>query len=98
MTSSVTNNVTAAALIVFALATGAMGLYVAYADDPSLPGLGPAGIGMLLMAVAVVLGVRAAQNKLRTWAARTVLAVGVLTAMVAAFLIHVVAVTAPLFP
>src|SRR5204862_2770266 len=98
MTSAVTNNLKAVALIALALAIGAIGIYVADADDPSLPGLGPAGIGMLLMAVGVVLGVRAARNKLPTWAARTVLAVGVLTAVVAAFLIHVVAVAAPLFP
>src|SRR5262245_43899126 len=98
MTSAVTNNVKAAALIALAVAIGAMGIYVAYADDPSLPGLGPAGIGMLLMAVAVVVGVRAARNRLATWAARAVLAVGVLAAVVAAVLIHVVALTAPLFP
>src|SRR5262245_19731423 len=98
MTSSVTNNVKTAVLIALALAIGAMGIYVADADDPSLPGLGPAGIGMLLMVVGVVLGVRVARNKLPAWAARTVLAVGVLTAVVAAFLIHVVAVAAPLFP
>jgi hypothetical protein len=97
MTSTVTNNVKAAALIALALAIGATGIYVADADDPSLPGLGPAGIGMLLMAVGVVLGVRAARDRLPTWVARTVLAVGVLTAVVAAFLIHAVAVTAPLF-
>ena len=87
----------AAALIAFVLAIGAMGIYVADADDPSLPGLGPAGIGILLMAVAVVLGVRTARNTLPTWAARAVLAVGVLIEVVAAFLIHVDAVTAPLF-
>jgi hypothetical protein len=98
MTSSVTNNVKAAALIALALAIGAMGISVAYTDDPSLPGLGPAGIGMLLMAVGVVLGVTAARNKLPTWAARSLLAVGVLIAVVAAFLIHGVAVIAPLFP
>ncbi len=97
MTSIVTNDVKAAALIVVALAIGAVGIYVADADDPSLAGLGPAGIGMLLMAVGVVLGVRAARGKLPTWAARTVLAVGLLTAVVTAFLIHGVAVTASLF-
>ena len=97
MTTRVTNNVKAAALIAFALAIGAMGIYAADADDPSLPGLGPAGIGIVLMAVGVVFGVRTARNKLPTWAARTVLVVGVLIAVVAAFLIHVVAVTAPLF-
>jgi hypothetical protein len=98
MTSTVTNNVKGAVLIALAPAIGAIGIYVADGDDPSLPGLGPAGIGMLLMTIAVVLGVMAARNKVPTWAARTVLAVGVLTAVVAASLIHVVAVTAPLFP
>jgi beta-lactamase family protein len=97
MTSGLRNNGKAAALIALALATVATGIYVADADDPSLPGLGPAGIGMLLMAVGVVVGVRAVRTKLPTWSARTVLAVGVLTAVVAAFLIHGVAVTAPLF-
>jgi hypothetical protein len=92
-----TYNAKAPALIALALAIGAIGIYVADADDPSLPGLGPAGIGMLLMAVGVVLGVRAARNKLPTWAARTLLAVGILTAVVATYLIHVVAVTAPPF-
>src|SRR3954453_11801730 len=97
MTSTVTNNRKAAARIALALAIGAFGIYVADADDPSLPGLGPAGIGMLLMAAAVVLVVRAAMNKLPTWAARSALTVGVLLAAFAAFLIHAVAVTAPLF-
>ena len=58
----------------------------------------PAGIGMLLMAVGVVLGVRAARNRLPMWAARTALAVGVVVAAFAAFLTHAVVVTAPLFP
>jgi hypothetical protein len=97
MTSSVTNPVKVFALIALGLAIGAMGIYVADADDSSLTGLGPAGIGMLLMAVGVVLGVRAARNKLSTWAARTVLAVGVLIAAFAAFLTHAVTVAAPLF-
>ena len=97
MTSTVNNGKTAA-LIALALAIAGVGIYVAYADDPSLTGLGPAGVGLLLMAVGVVLGVRAARNRLPTWAPRTLLAVGVLTAGVAALLIHGVAVAAPLFP
>jgi hypothetical protein len=97
MTSPVTRPANAAARIALALAIGAIGIYVADADDPSLPGLGPAGIGMLLMAAAVVLGVRAAMNKLPTWAGRSALTAGVLLAAFAAFLIHTVAVTAPLF-
>ena len=52
---------------------------------------------MLLMVVGVVLGVRAARNRLPMWAARTALAVGVVVAAFAAFLTHGVVVTAPLF-
>jgi hypothetical protein len=90
MTSTVTNNGKAAAL---ALAIGAMGVYVARADDKP----GAAVIGLLLMVGAVVLGVKAARNRLPAWAARTALAVGVLMAVFAAFLIHAVTVTVPLF-
>jgi hypothetical protein len=93
MTSTVTNNVKAAALIALALAIGAMGIYVADADDAP----GAAVIGLLLMIGAVVLGVKAARNRLPAWAARTALAVGVFMAAFAAFLTHAVAVTAPLF-
>jgi Beta-lactamase len=93
MTSTVTNNVKAAALIALALAIGAMGIYVADADDAP----GAAVIGLLLMIGAVVVGVKAARNRLPAWAARTALAVGVLMAAFAAFLTHAVAVTAPLF-
>jgi CubicO group peptidase (beta-lactamase class C family) len=71
-----------------------MGLYVADADDAP----GAAVIGMLLMVVGVVLGVRAARNRLPTWAARTAIAVGVIVAGFAAFLTHHVAVTALNFP
>ena len=44
-----------------------------------------------------MLGVRAARNRLPTWARRTALAVGVLIAAFAAFLIHAATVAAPLF-
>jgi hypothetical protein len=93
MTSTVTNNMRAAALIALALAIGAMGIYVADADDAP----GAAVIGLLLMIGAVVLGVKAARNQLPAWAARTALAVGVLIAAFAAFVTHAVAVTGPLF-
>ncbi len=93
MTSTVTNNVKAAALIALALAVGAMGIYVADADDAP----GAAVIGLMLMIGAVVLGVKAARNRLPAWAARTALAAGVLVAAFAAFLTHAVTVTAPLF-
>lgn len=45
MTSTVTKNVNAAALVVLALAIGGMGIYVAQADDAP----GAAVIGLLLM-------------------------------------------------
>jgi len=70
-----------------------MGIYVASADDKP----GAAVIGMLLMIGAVVVGVKAARNRLPAWAARAALAVGVLTAALAAFLIHAAGVTVPLF-
>ncbi|MEO6213585.1 MAG: serine hydrolase, partial [Vicinamibacterales bacterium] len=81
-------------LIVLGLAIAAMGIYVADADDAP----GAAVIGMLLMVAGVVLGVRAARNRLPMWAARTALAVGVVVAAFAAFLTHGVVVTAALFP
>jgi hypothetical protein len=93
MTTTVTNNVKAAALIAFALAIGAMGIYLAETDDAP----GAAVIGLLLMIGAVVLGVKAARNRLPAWAARTALTVGVLIAAFAAFACHAVAVTVPLF-
>ncbi|AMY07912.1 Beta-lactamase [Luteitalea pratensis] len=93
MASTVTNNLRAAALIALALAIGAMGIYVGEVDDA--PGAG--GIGLLLMIGTVVLGVKAARNRLPAWAARTGLAVGVLIAAFAAVLTHAVALTVPLF-
>jgi hypothetical protein len=87
------NPVKAFTLIALGLAIAAMGIYVADADDAP----GAAVIGMLLMVVGVVLGVRAARNRLPMWAARTALAVGVAGAAFAAFLTHGVVVTAPLF-
>jgi hypothetical protein len=94
MKTTVTNPVKAFIPIALGLAVAAMGIYVADADDAP----GAAVIGMLLMVVGVVLGVRAARNRLPTWAARTALAVGVVVAAFAAFLTHGVVVTAPLFP
>jgi hypothetical protein len=89
-----TNPVKAFTLITLGLAIAAMGIYVAEADDAP----GAAAIGMLMMVIGVVLGVRAARNRLPRWAARTALAVGVVVAAFAAFLTHGVVVTAPLFP
>ena len=94
MKTTVMNPVKAFTLIALGLVIAAMGIYVADADDAP----GAAVIGMLLMVAGVVLGVRAARNRLQTWVARTALAVGVVVAAFAAFLTHEVVVTAPLFP
>ena len=88
------NPVKAFTLIALSLAIAAMGIYVAGADDAPGAAVG----GMLLMVAGIVLGVRAARNRLPMWAARTALAVGVAVAAFAAFLIHGAVVTAPLFP
>jgi hypothetical protein len=87
------NPLKAFTLIALGLAIAAMGIYVAEADDAP----GAAVMGMLLMVVGVVLGLRAARNRLPIWAARTALALGVVAAAFAAFLTHAVVVTAPLF-
>jgi CubicO group peptidase (beta-lactamase class C family) len=89
----VTNPVKALTLIALGLAIAAMGLHVANADDAP----GAAVIGMLLMVVGVVLGVRAARDRLPNWAARAAIAVGVVAAAFAASLTHGIVVTAPLF-
>jgi hypothetical protein len=94
MTTTVMNRVKALTLFALGLAIGAMGIYAAEADDAP----GGAVIGMLLMVAGFVLGVRAARNRLRTWAGRTALAVGAVVAAFAAFLTHDVVARAPLFP
>ena len=94
MTTAVTNPVKAITLIALGLAIAAMGIYLAGAADAP----GAAVIGMLLMAVGVVLGVRAARNRLPTWAARTALAAGIVATAFAALVTYRVVVTAPLFP
>jgi hypothetical protein len=81
-------------LIGLGVSIAAMGVYVADADDAP----GAAAAGILLLAVAVVLGVRSADRRLPVWAARTALAAGMSIAVFAAFLAHAVAVAAPLFP
>jgi uncharacterized protein (DUF983 family) len=93
MKTTVMNPVKGFTVFALGLAIAAMGIYVADADDAP----GAAVIGMLLMVVGVVLGVRAARNRLPMWAARTALAVGVVVAAFAAFLTHGVVVAAPLF-
>jgi len=93
MRTTVMPPVKAFTLIALGLAIAAMGIYVAGADDAP----GAAVLGTLLMAVGVVLGVRAARNRLPMWAARSAIAVGVVVAAFAAFLMHGAVVTAPLF-
>ena len=94
MKTTVMNPEKAFTLVALGLAIAAMGIYVADADDAP----GAAVIGMLLMVAGVVLGVKAARNRLPVWAGRTAIAVGVVVAAFAAFLTHHVVVTAPLFP
>jgi len=93
MTPTLVNPGMAVALIALALAIGAMGNYVAAADDAP----GAAVIGLLLMLTAVVLGVKAARGRLPAWATRTALTVGAVVAACAAYLTHATVVTAPLF-
>jgi hypothetical protein len=94
MDSAVTPSAKAFTLVTLGLAIAAIGIYVAQADDAP----GAAVIGLVLMVIGVLLGARAAQNRLPSWAARTAVGVGVVLAACAAFLTHVVVVTAPLFP
>jgi len=94
MKTTVMNPVRGFTLIALGLAIAAMGIYVADADDAP----GAAVIGMLLMVVGVVLGVRAARNRLSPRAARLALAAGIIAAAFAAFLTYTVAVTALNFP
>ncbi len=94
MTTAVLNVLKAFTFVALGLAIAAMGIYVANADDAP----GAAVMGMVLMVAGVVLGVRAARNRLPAWAARTALAVGIAAAAFAAFLTHEVVVTAALFP
>src|SRR5262245_6130741 len=88
------NSLKAFTLVALGLAVAAMGLYVAHADDAP----GAAVLGLLLMVAGVVLGVRAARDRLPKWATRTALAAGVVVTAFAAFLTHRVVVTAALFP
>ena len=94
MNTPVMNPVKAVTLIALGLAIAAMGIYGVYADEAP----GAAVVSTLLMAAGVALVVRAARHWLPLWAARTLLAAGVVAAASAAFLIHGVVVTAPLFP
>ena len=93
MTTTVLNPLKAFTLIALGLAIAAMGFYVAEADDAP----GAAAMGLVLMVTGVVLGVKAARNRLPAWAARTALAVGVVFAVLAAIVTHGVTVSALLF-
>lgn len=93
MTTSLPNPGKALLLILLAVAIGVMGAYVASADDAP----GAAVIGLLLMLGGIVLGVRAARNRLPAWAVRASLIGGALVAAFAAFLTHATVVAAPLF-
>ena len=92
MKTTLMNPVKAFTLIALGLAIAAMGIYVADAGDAP----GAAVIGLLLMMAGVVLGVRAARNRLPNWAGRTALAVGVAVAAFAALQTRWVVATAPL--
>lgn len=93
MTFTLLNLVKGVILIALGLAIGAMGIYVGEVDDA--PGAG--GLGLLLMAAGVVLGVTALRNRLPKWAGRTAIAVGVVAAFVAALLTRSVMAAVPLF-
>ncbi len=93
MTSSVTNPVKPFIFIALGLSIAAMGFYVANADDAP----GAAAMGLLVMLAAVLLGVKAARNRLPIWAGRAALAVGLLIAAFAASLTYAVTVAEPLF-
>jgi hypothetical protein len=93
MTSPLTKNLGKAFVrIALALAIAALGIYAASSDPP-----GGAVVGFLLMLAAFLLGVRTARTRLPTWAGRTTMAVGVVIAAFAAFLIHSIKIEAPLF-
>jgi hypothetical protein len=92
MASSVTNPGKTFVPIALALATAAMGIYVASSDPP-----GGAVLGFLLMLAAVFFGVRTARRRLPTWVGLTAVAAGALIAAVAAFFIHSTTIEAPLF-
>ena len=92
MTASVTNPAKAFAPIALAVASAAMGIYVASSDPP-----GGAVLGFLLMVAAFVFAGRAARSRLATWAGFATVAGGAMVAAYAAFFIHSTTVEAPLF-
>ena len=92
MTASVTNPAKAFAPIALAVASAAIGIYVASSDPP-----GGAVLGFLLMVAAFVFAVRAARSRLATWAGFATVAGGAVVAAFAAFFIHSTTIEAPLF-
>jgi CubicO group peptidase (beta-lactamase class C family) len=80
-------------LIALGLVIAAMGIYVASADDAP----GAALMGVLVLAAAVLLGIRLAQNRLSKWAGRAALFVAVLATGFSALLTREVKAAAPLF-
>ncbi len=94
MNSTAVNFVKAFTLCALGLAIAAMSIYVAEADDAP----GAAAMGLMVLVAAVVLGVRAARNRLPIWPGRAALAIGVVIAVVAVLLTNSVARTAALFP
>lgn len=94
MTPTIVNPVKAVTLVALGLAIAAMGIYVASADDAP----GAAAMGLLVMAAGLVLGRKAARNRLSIWAGRTALVFGFVVAACAALLTHAVVSASPLFP
>jgi hypothetical protein len=93
MSSTAASYLKGTVLIALSLAIGAMGIYVAEADDAP----GGAVIGLMVMICGVMLGVGVARDGLPAWVARTALAVGILMTAFLAFVTHAVVVTGPLF-
>lgn len=93
MKTAVLNPVKAFILSALGLAIGAMGIYAAEADDAP----GAAVMGVVVMVVGVVLGVRAVRGQLSTRVARTALAVGLVIAALMASLTYWLVTTTPLF-
>jgi len=84
MKTTALNRLAAFTLVGLGLIIAAMGIHVADIDDAP----GAAAIGMVFLVIGVVLGVRAARNRLSRRAAGTALAAGVVVAALAAYLMQ----------
>jgi len=93
MTSSLLPRIKALVLVALGLGVAAMGIYIANTDDAP----GAALMGIVVLAAAVLLGIRIAQNRVSKWAGRGALVAAVLTAGFAALLTREVKAAAPLF-